>query len=59
VPEVALSIVRRILREEPILAADRERIQHGIPDRGLAPRRVALVLCGMVRPFDSGEVCLL
>jgi hypothetical protein len=30
-----------------------------IPGRGLAPQRVALVLCGMDRPFDSGEVSLL
>jgi hypothetical protein len=44
---VALSIVRRILREQPIFAADREHIQHRLPDRGPAPRRVALVLRGV------------
>ena len=59
VPEVALSIMRRFLREQPIFEADRERIQHRIPDRGLAPQRVALFLYGAGRPFDSGEVCLL
>ncbi len=48
--EVALSIVRRFLRNEPIFAADRRHIHHRLLDRGLSPRRVVLslyVVCGI------------
>jgi UDP-GlcNAc:undecaprenyl-phosphate GlcNAc-1-phosphate transferase len=44
--EVALSIVRRFLRNEPIFLGDRGHIHHRLLDRGLTPRRVALLLYG-------------
>ncbi len=44
--EVGLSIVRRFVRNEPIFAGDRGHIHHRLLDRGLSPRRVALLLYG-------------
>jgi UDP-GlcNAc:undecaprenyl-phosphate/decaprenyl-phosphate GlcNAc-1-phosphate transferase len=44
--EVALSIVRRFLRNEPVFLGDRGHIHHRLLDRGLTPRRVALLLYG-------------
>ncbi len=45
--EVALSILRRFIRSEPIFTADRGHIHHRLLDRGLTPRRAALVLYGV------------
>ena len=42
--DVCLSIVRRYLSRRPIFAADRGHIHHRLLDRGLPPRRVALLL---------------
>ncbi len=42
--EVALSIVRRFLRNEPVFLGDRGHIHHRLLDRGLTPKRVALLL---------------
>jgi len=42
--DMALSIARRFLRREPIFGADRGHIHHRLLDRGLTPRRVALLL---------------
>lgn len=42
--DVCLSIVRRFLRRAPIFGADRGHIHHRLLDRGLPPRRVALLL---------------
>jgi len=42
--EVALSVMRRFLRNEPIFAGDRGHIHHRLLDRGFTPRRVALLL---------------
>jgi UDP-GlcNAc:undecaprenyl-phosphate GlcNAc-1-phosphate transferase len=44
--DVFLSIVRRFLRGQPIFAADRGHIHHRLLDKGLTPRRVALLLYG-------------
>ena len=44
--EVALSVVRRFLRNDPIFLGDRGHIHHRLLDRGLTPRRVALLLYG-------------
>ncbi len=44
--EVALSIGRRFLRDEPVFLGDRGHIHHRLLDRGLTPRRVALLLYG-------------
>jgi UDP-GlcNAc:undecaprenyl-phosphate GlcNAc-1-phosphate transferase len=42
--DVILSIARRFLRRAPIFGADRGHIHHRLLDRGLSPRRVALLL---------------
>jgi UDP-GlcNAc:undecaprenyl-phosphate GlcNAc-1-phosphate transferase len=44
--DTALSIVRRFLRRQPIFTADRGHIHHRLVDRGLSPRRTALLLYG-------------
>ena len=44
--EVALSVVRRFLRNESVFLSDRGHIHHRLLDRGLTPRRVALLLYG-------------
>ncbi len=45
--DTILAIVRRFLRHQPIFGADRGHIHHRLLDRGLTPRRVALVLYGV------------
>jgi len=53
--DTALSIARRFLRGQPIFAADRRHIHHRLLDRGLSPRRVALLLygvCGLAALFS-------
>ena len=42
--DVCLSIARRFLSRRPIFGADRGHIHHRLLDRGLSPRRVALLL---------------
>lgn len=42
--DTALSILRRFLRRQPIFSADHGHIHHRLLDRGLTPRRVALML---------------
>jgi UDP-GlcNAc:undecaprenyl-phosphate/decaprenyl-phosphate GlcNAc-1-phosphate transferase len=42
--DTALSIARRFLRRQPIFGADHGHIHHRLLDRGLTPRRVALLL---------------
>lgn len=51
--DVALSILRRALRGQPIFRADRGHIHHRLLDRGLTPRRVALVLYGVCALFAA------
>src|SRR5258708_19525009 len=41
---VSLSITGRFLGRQPIFGADRGHIHHRLLDRGLSPRRVALLL---------------
>jgi UDP-GlcNAc:undecaprenyl-phosphate GlcNAc-1-phosphate transferase len=48
--DTGLAIARRLLRGQPIFGADRGHIHHRLLDRGLTPRRVALLLytlCGV------------
>lgn len=45
--DVALSIVRRFLRNQPIFGADRGHIHHRLLEKGLTPRRAALFLYGL------------
>ena len=42
--DTSLAIARRFLRGQPIFSADRGHIHHRLLDRGLTPRKVALVL---------------
>jgi UDP-GlcNAc:undecaprenyl-phosphate GlcNAc-1-phosphate transferase len=52
--DIILSILRRILRSKPVFGADRGHIHHRLIDRGLSPRRVALIIygvCGVVAAF--------
>ena len=42
--DTALSIARRYLRQRPIFEADHGHIHHRLLERGLTPRRVALLL---------------
>jgi UDP-GlcNAc:undecaprenyl-phosphate/decaprenyl-phosphate GlcNAc-1-phosphate transferase len=53
--DLCLSIVRRFLRRQPIMRGDRGHIHHRLLDRGLTPRRVALLLyalCGVTAVFS-------
>ena len=45
--DTSLAIVRRILKKQPIFSADRGHIHHKLLDRGLTPRRAALVFYGV------------
>jgi hypothetical protein len=45
--EVALSILRRFLRNRPIFGSDRNHIHHRILSRGVSHRNAALVLYGV------------
>ncbi len=44
--DTGLSIVRRFLRHQPIFGGDRGHIHHRLLDRGLTPRRAALLIYG-------------
>jgi UDP-GlcNAc:undecaprenyl-phosphate GlcNAc-1-phosphate transferase len=53
--DVALAIVRRFLRRQPIFTADRGHIHHRLLDRGFTPRRAVLMLyglCGLAAAFS-------
>jgi UDP-GlcNAc:undecaprenyl-phosphate GlcNAc-1-phosphate transferase len=53
--DTALAIVRRFLRNKSIFAADRGHIHHRLLDRGLTPRKVALIfyaLCSVAAVFS-------
>jgi UDP-GlcNAc:undecaprenyl-phosphate GlcNAc-1-phosphate transferase len=45
--DVALAIVRRFLRRQPIFSPDRGHIHHRLLDRGMSPRRAAILLYGI------------
>lgn len=44
--DTGLAIARRFLRHQPIFGADRRHIHHRLLDRGLTPRKAALILYG-------------
>lgn len=53
--DTALAIVRRVLRRQSVFAADHRHIHHRLLDRGLTPRRAALMLygvCGLAAVFS-------
>jgi len=45
--DTGLAIVRRFLRQQPLFTADRGHIHHRLLDRGLTPRKVALLIYGL------------
>src|SRR2546423_12074904 len=45
--DTGLSIARLFLRGQPIFTGDRDHIHHRLLDRGLSPRRVALLMYGV------------
>jgi UDP-GlcNAc:undecaprenyl-phosphate/decaprenyl-phosphate GlcNAc-1-phosphate transferase len=45
--DVTLAVTRRFLRRQPIFSADRGHIHHRLLDRGLSPRKAALILYGI------------
>jgi UDP-GlcNAc:undecaprenyl-phosphate/decaprenyl-phosphate GlcNAc-1-phosphate transferase len=45
--DVGLAITRRFLRRQPIFSADRGHIHHRLLDRGMSPRKAALLLYGI------------
>jgi UDP-GlcNAc:undecaprenyl-phosphate GlcNAc-1-phosphate transferase len=53
--DALLSIARRFLRNKPLFVGDRGHIHHKLLDRGLTPRRAALLLygfCGIAAGFS-------
>jgi len=56
--EVALSVLRRFLGNQPILAGDRGHIHHRLLERGFTPRHVTLLLyaaCGIAAALSLLE----
>ena len=56
--DVGLAIVRRFLRRQPIFSADRGHIHHRLLDRGMSPRKAAVLLygiCSIVAVFSLLE----
>jgi UDP-GlcNAc:undecaprenyl-phosphate GlcNAc-1-phosphate transferase len=52
--DTGMSVLRRFLRRQPILSADRNHLHHRLLDRGFTPRQVALLLygvCGVAAAF--------
>jgi UDP-GlcNAc:undecaprenyl-phosphate GlcNAc-1-phosphate transferase len=45
--DTSLALVRRFLRQQPLFTADRGHIHHRLLDRGLTPRKVALLIYGL------------
>ena len=54
--DTALTIIRRFLGHKPIFGADRGHIHHRLLDRGMTPRKAALMLYGFC---GIGAVCSL
>jgi UDP-GlcNAc:undecaprenyl-phosphate GlcNAc-1-phosphate transferase len=53
--DVGLAITRRFLRRQPIFSADRGHIHHRLLDRGMSPKKAAVLLygiCSLVAVFS-------
>jgi len=53
--DTGLAILRRMLRGKPVFTGDRAHIHHKLLERGLSPRRVAILLygvCGLAAAFS-------
>ncbi len=57
--DTALAVVRRFMRRQPLFTADRGHIHHRLLDRGLSPRRVALVLYGICTLSAIFSLCMM
>lgn len=44
--DTLISMVRRFIRSQPVFTADREHIHHKLLQKGLSPKRVALLMYG-------------
>jgi UDP-GlcNAc:undecaprenyl-phosphate GlcNAc-1-phosphate transferase len=56
--DTLLTVIRRVLRRQPVFDGDRAHIHHKLLDRGLSPSRVVLVLygmCGIAAAFSLVE----
>jgi UDP-GlcNAc:undecaprenyl-phosphate GlcNAc-1-phosphate transferase len=56
--DVGLAIARRFLRRQPIFSADRGHIHHRLLDRGMSPKKAAILLygiCSIVAVFSLFE----
>ncbi len=49
--DVALAVVRRIVRRRPVFQGDRDHIHHRLVDMGLTPRRAVITLYGVATVF--------
>lgn len=58
VVEVVLSVFRRFVRGQPILAGDREHIHHRLLNLGLTPRRAVVVLYAVCTLFSIASLLL-
>jgi UDP-GlcNAc:undecaprenyl-phosphate/decaprenyl-phosphate GlcNAc-1-phosphate transferase len=53
--DTGIAVVRRFIRRQPIFTPDRNHVHHRLLDRGLSPRKVALVMygaCGLAAAFS-------
>ena len=57
--DTALAVVRRFLRGKPIFTADRGHIHHRLLDRGLTPRKVALLIYGFCAIAAILSLCMM
>jgi UDP-GlcNAc:undecaprenyl-phosphate/decaprenyl-phosphate GlcNAc-1-phosphate transferase len=49
--DVALAVVRRLVRRRPVFEGDRDHIHHRLVDMGLTPRRAVITLYGVATVF--------
>jgi UDP-GlcNAc:undecaprenyl-phosphate GlcNAc-1-phosphate transferase len=51
--DVALAVVRRLVRRRPVFEGDRDHIHHRLVDMGLTPRRAVVTLYGVATLFAA------
>jgi UDP-GlcNAc:undecaprenyl-phosphate GlcNAc-1-phosphate transferase len=56
--DVALAVVRRLLRGQPIFTADSGHIHHKLLSRGLSPRRLLFVIYGICAVGSAASLLL-
>jgi UDP-GlcNAc:undecaprenyl-phosphate GlcNAc-1-phosphate transferase len=56
--DTSLAIVRRFIHNKPIFTADRGHIHHRLLDRGMTPRKVALLLYGFCALGAIFSLCM-